>query len=332
MLSSSKLSMPRRAAAVALASVLSISALAACSAGQASEAADGGLTPLKILVAPVHFEPAYIADRMGFFEEQGLDVSVQPGADAQANFAQALSGGVDIVTTSWTVMATSNAEGVPVTAIASNGYISAESKGSGVLVRPDSGISSVADLAGKTIGVQGVRSGSDLAVLLAAEDAGIDPDSLVQVALPFPAMQAALESGQVDAVMAVDPFFSQISAAGMENLGNMQAQFTPDVPSTVWATTDNWLAENAETAEKFAAAMEDAVEYYEDPANLEEVRAITAEISQTDIEKVTKVLPTISVSFKRQAASDNLSALSRLGYLTKDVTFEDMVWDRAPMN
>ncbi|MEB7448197.1 ABC transporter substrate-binding protein [Arthrobacter koreensis] len=229
-------------------------------------------------------------------------------------------------------MATSNAEGVPVTAIASNGYISAGSKGSGVLVRPDSGISSVADLAGKTIGVQGVRSGSDLAVLLAAEDAGIDPDSLVQVALPFPAMLAALESGQVDAVMAVDPFFSQISAAGMENLGNMQAQFTPDVPSTVWATTDNWLAENAETAEKFAAAMEDAVAYYEDPANLDEVREITAEISQTDIEKVTKVLPTISVSFKRQAASDNLSALSRLGYLTKDVTFEDMVWDRAPMN
>jgi len=332
MLSSSKLSRPRRIAAVALASVLGLSALAACSSGPAKGADDSGLTPLKIIVAPVHFEPAYIADRMGFFEEQGLDVTVQPGADAQANFAQALSGDVDIVTTSWTVMATSNAEGVPVTAIASNGYISAESKGSGVLVRPDSGISSIADLAGKTIGVQGVRSGSDLAVLLAAEDAGIDPDSLTQVALPFPAMQAALESGQVDAVMAVDPFFSQIAAAGMDNLGNMQAQFTPDVPSTVWATTDNWLAENSETAEKFAAAMEEAVAYYEDPENLEEVRAITAEISQTDIEKVTKVLPTISVSFNRQAASDNLAALSRLGYLTKDVTFEDMVWDRAPMN
>ena len=332
MLSSSKLSRPRRIAAVALASVLGLSALAACSSGPAKGADDSGLTPLKIIVAPVHFEPAYIADRMGFFEEQGLDVTVQPGADAQANFAQALSGDVDIVTTSWTVMATSNAEGVPVTAVASNGYISAESKGSGVLVRPDSGISSIADLAGKTIGVQGVRSGSDLAVLLAAEDAGIDPDSLTQVALPFPAMQAALESGQVDAVMAVDPFFSQIAAAGMDNLGNMQAQFTPDVPSTVWATTDNWLAENSETAEKFAAAMEEAVAYYEDPENLEEVRAITAEISQTDIEKVTKVLPTISVSFNRQAASDNLAALSRLGYLTKDVTFEDMVWDRAPMN
>lgn len=328
-----RISSTRRYLAVAATAFLGISTLTACSNGAASEPEGSGdqATALDIIVAPVHFEPAYIAERKGFFEDHGLDVEVKPGADAQANFAQALSGEVDIVTTSWTVMVTSNAENVPMTGIAANGYLAADGRGGGgVFVRPDSGISSIADLEGKSLGVQGVRSGSDLAVLLAAEDADIDPNSISQVAIPPSGMQAALESGQVDAVMASPPFSSQVEAAGMENLGNMQAQFTPNVPSTVWATTDQWLAENPEAAEKFAAAMEDAVEYYENPANAEDVRAITAEISQTDIDKLPEMLPAIQVAFDKEAASKNLADLSRLGYTTKEVTFEDVVWDGAP--
>lgn len=330
-----KFSATRRFAALLATALLGVSTLAACSNGAANQPSDGasgsGLTPLSIIVAPIHFEPAYLADRLGFFEKQGLDVDVRPGADAQANFAQALSGDVGIVTTSWTVMVTSNAENVPVTALASNGYTAEGATGSGVLVRPDSEISSIADLSGKTIGVQGVRSGSDLAVLLAAENAGVDPNSITQVAIPFPGMQAALESGQVDAVMTVQPFFSQMEAAGMTNLGNMQAQFTPNVPATVWASTDQWLAKNPETATKFVAAMKEAVRYYDDPANLEEVRALTAEINQTDIEKVSKNLAAIRVEFDQKAASANLSDLARLGYTTKEITFNDVVWDNAPL-
>lgn len=329
----SRLSNTRRGLAVAATAVLGLSTLVACSDNSSTTDGSGGgagLTSLDIIVAPIQFEPAYIADRKGFFEDHGLDVEVKPGADAQANFAQALSGDVDIVTTSWTVMVTSNAENVPITAIAGNGYLSPDAENAGVLVNPDSGISSIADLEGKTLGVQGVRSGSDLAVLLAAEDEGIDPDSITQVAIPLPGMQAALESGQVDAVMASAPFFSQIESAGMKDLGNMQAKYTPNVPSTLWASTDQWIADNPDTAEKFVAAMEDAVEYYEDPANIEEVRALTAEISQTDIEKIPTTLPTLQVAFNKEADSKNLADLYRLGYTTKEVTFEDIVWDGAP--
>ena len=326
----------RRLAAASATALFAMGTLAACGGDTSNDAAANGegeeLTQMSVIVAPIHFEPAYIADRMGFFEDHGLDVDVRPGADAQANFAQALSGDVDIVTTSWTVMVTSNSEGVPVKTVAGNGYLAPDAQGSGVFVKPDSGIDSIADLEGKTLGVQGVRSGSDLAVLLAAEDEGIDPESITQVAIPFSGMQAALESGQVDAVMAVDPFASQIESAGMENLGNMQAKYTPNVNSTVWAATDEWLAENSELAEKFVAAMEDAVEYYDDPANLDEVRGITAEISQTDIEKVRKDLPAIKMSITEEAASDNLADLNRLGYITKEVTFEDAVWEGAPLD
>lgn len=323
----------RRYVALATTALFGMSALTSCAGGGPEQVEGNGAqaTKLDIIVAPVHFEPAYIADRQGIFEDHGLDVEVKPGADAQANFAQALSGDVDIVTTSWTVMATSNAESVPMTAIAANGYLSADGKsGGGVFVQPDSGISSVADLAGKSLGVQGVRSGSDLAVMLAAEEAGIDPKSISQVAIPPAGMQAALESGQVDSVTVGSPFAAQIAASGMKNLGNMQAEFTPNIPSTVWATTDSWLEENAETARKFAAAMQEAVKYYNDPANAEEVRNLTAEISKTDISKIPETAASIQVEFDKTAASKNLADLSRMGYINKEVRFDDIVWDGAP--
>lgn len=329
-----KVTRPRRIAALVATTILGFSTLVGCSSAASSQPdsnAENGLTPLSIIVAPIHFESAYLAERLGFFEKQGLDVEIRPGADAQANFAQALSGDVGIVTTSWTVMVTSNAENVPVSAVASNGYIVEGAVGSGVLVKPDSGIKSIADLSGKTLGVQGVRSGSDLAVLLAAEDEGIDPNSVNQVAIPFPGMQAALESGQVDAIMTVEPFFSQAMKAGVNDLGNMQAKFTPNVPSTVWAATDDWLSKNPETATKFVAAMEEAATYYGDPKNLDEVRTITAEINQTDIAKVSKNPSAIQVEFDKTAVTKNISDLARLGYTTKEVSFSDVVWDKAPL-
>lgn len=326
---------PRRAAAIIATTIIGLSSLVGCSSGtatdQAEAGAENGLTPLSVIVAPIHFEAAQIADRNGFFEKQGLDVDIRPGADAQANFAQALSGDVGIVITSWTVMVTSNAENVPVTAVASNGYIAEGAVGSGVLVKPGSDIKSIADLSGKTLGVQGVRSGSDLAVLLAAEDAGIDPNSINQVAIPFPGMQAALESGQVDAIMTVEPFFSQATKAGMRDLGNMQAEYTPNVPSTVWAATDDWLSKNPDTATKFVAAMKEAATYYSDPKNLDEVRAITAEINQTDISKVSMNPAAIQVEFDKAAVTKNIADLARLGYTTKEVSFDEVVWDKAPL-
>ena len=43
----------------------------------------------------------------------------------------------------------------------------------------------------------------------ALEKSGVDPDSVKLVAIPFPAMRAALNNGQVDAIWAPEPFMSQ---------------------------------------------------------------------------------------------------------------------------
>ena len=88
---------------------LTLLSLAACGgtgsaggAGSASGAAGGseGKTSIKVVVAPIQFETAYVAKEKGYFDEVGLSVEIVPGADPSANLAQTVSGQADITTAS----------------------------------------------------------------------------------------------------------------------------------------------------------------------------------------------------------------------------------------
>ncbi len=69
-----------------------------------------------------------------------------------------------------------------------------------------SGITSVADLAGKNVAEVQLTSLNSLAVEVLAKKAGIDPASIHQIAMPFPQMPAALAQGRVQAAVIVAPF------------------------------------------------------------------------------------------------------------------------------
>lgn len=137
-----------------------------------------------------------------------MDVGIVNGADPAAQIASAISGEVDIATGSWVNVATSVAQGLPIKAMASNGVVNPDVDNSGVLVAKDSAITELADLKGKTIGVIGVKTGSDLPLFQALEDAGVGADEFSEVSVPYARMQAAVETGTVDAV--VPAIFSTI--------------------------------------------------------------------------------------------------------------------------
>lgn len=70
-----------------------------------------------------------------------------------------------------------------------------------------SGINSVADLEGKTIGVIGLRTVPDFGAKAAVAKAGANPRTGAKyVVMPFPAQPDALKSGQLDAAVIVSPF------------------------------------------------------------------------------------------------------------------------------
>ena len=62
---------------------------------------------------------------------------------------------------------------------------------------------------GKTIAVNALKGVGEVMIKAALKKRGVDPNSVKLLALPFPAMRAALENGQVDAVWTPEPFLSQ---------------------------------------------------------------------------------------------------------------------------
>ncbi len=320
----------RRTLGMALAAG-AVAALAGCGGGDTAAADnDGGLTPLKISVAPIHFETAYLAKEKGYFEEEGLDVTITMGADPASLVAMAVSGEQDIVIGSWINMAMSASEGVPISVIAGNGIVDPEVSNSGVMVRADSGIDSLDDLEGKVIGVQGVKSGGDIPVLQALEAAGVDIKDVTEVAIPYSGMEAALEQNTVDAVVPADSYFHQMEKAGYKSIASPVRDYQASMPVTVWSATDIWVAENGDTAEKFIAAMEKSVAFYSDEANLEEVRAITAEVNNKELDEVGTSYVPASVPINVAEAQAGIDAIEHFELVSDPVSVEELLWDGAP--
>jgi NitT/TauT family transport system substrate-binding protein len=320
------------APAVAAMAALSLAACGGSSdAGAASAGEDGGKSSIKLVVAPIQFETAYIAEKQGYFDEAGLAVEIVTGADPAANLAMAVSGEADITTGSWISVATSASKGVPVTVISGNGIVDPDEANSGVLVNPDSGIKSITDLKGKTIGVVGVKTGSDIPVLQAIEDAGLNVEDIKEVAIPYSGMQAAIEQKTVDAVVPADTFYHQMIDAGYKSIASPVLEYQANMPVTVWTATKEWAAANPGTAEKFNEAMQKAQEFYSDKANVDAVKAVTAEVNQVDAVKVNadNYVP-VSVAVNTKTGQAGIDAMEHFGLVENPVTAEKLLWDKAP--
>ena len=322
----------RAASGLAIAS-LAIVGLTACGGGDtagAANSADGGTTKLRVAVAAIQFETVHVAKEQGMFEKQGLDVEIVNGADPASLLAQVVSGDVDIATGSWINVATSVAQGVPVNVIGGNGMVDDKTDNSGVLVSKDSNITDLSGLKGKTIGVVGVKTGGDIPVLQALEGAGVNLDDVKEVAIPYAGMQAALEQGTVDAVVPADSFYHQLLDAGFKSISNPVREYQGNMPVTVWTAKTDWLGKNSETAEKFLAAMTDAVAFYEDPANLADIQKINATANQIDVSEAPKEFVPADVTFNVKEAQDGIDAMVHFGLMEKAVTVDEVLWDKAP--
>jgi NitT/TauT family transport system substrate-binding protein len=132
--------MRRLGAAAAFAAVLGL--------GTAAEAADKLTLQLK-WVTQSQFAGYYVAKDKGFYEEEGLDVTIKPGGP-DINPSQVIAGGGADVVLDWMPSALATREkGVPLVNIAQP----FQKSGMMLTCRKETGIKSPADFKGRTLGV-----------------------------------------------------------------------------------------------------------------------------------------------------------------------------------
>lgn len=130
-----------------------------------------------------------------------------------------------------------------------------ELNSSQLVVAPNSGISRVADLKGKTISTAGPGSQQYALLVAALKKEGLTIRDLRLISTPASTMPALLEKGAISGFFAWPPFTSKVLQAGK---GKLLISATPEFHQSIGGKGP-WVGEGWEVNAKFAKAHKDAV-------------------------------------------------------------------------
>lgn len=298
-------------AAVAATALLMVTACGGGSdSGSESGSTAGGdsgeLTPVTVGVIPItDVAPIYLGVQEGFFEEEGLELTLTPAQGGAAIVPAVVSGDMDFGFSNVTSMIIARSQGLPIQIVA-NGNSSTGDRDedfAGVMVAGDSDIQEITDLEGKSIAVNTLNNISDNTISAAVAESGGDPSTIDYVEMPFPDMGAALDSGNVDAIAAVEPFVTLAGENGARMVLSNYAYPVEDLTVAVYFSSESMMQENPEVVDSFQAAMQRSLEFAE--SNPDAVRAILPEYTELDqglIEQLT--LPKYPAEINRDSVRE----------------------------
>jgi NitT/TauT family transport system substrate-binding protein len=301
--------------------------LAACGDDD-EQAAAGGLEKDEITVGTILIgdtAPLEIALARGLFKAEGLTVKKSVIAGGAEAVPKLKGGQLDISVSNWVSMISAFARGAFQPRFVAE--CSQAAPGTHTLLVPkDSTIRTLADLRGKKIGVNTTRNVGTLMVRSATQAAGVQLDedrNFVEV--PPPNFEAALRSGSIDAVQAIEPFSTQIQRKlGARLLADMSSGATADFPLAGWIATDEFVKENPKTLAAFQRAIIKAQGAAADPKAVQDIlpkyaRGINADVAASM--KQTR-FPTSLDPARLQRVADTMQ---RYGLLSKPVDVKPLI-------
>lgn len=199
------------------------------------------------------FWSSMLAEELGYFEDENLDVTIEPSGGGTEALQQVIAGNVDMALVAPAVILLSVAEGNDVVVPYTDKHAGLFS----ITVPEDSDIQAPEDLAGKTVGITDFAGGEVPMVRAILGRAGLTVDqdvTLVTVGEGNPATFAALEDGTIDAYGASWSDFIPIMGLGME-LREVSYPELSEIPSEVLVLNRDDFEDNRDVVERVARAM-----------------------------------------------------------------------------
>ena len=311
-------------------SAAALLATTGCGSGGAAAAEDqGGSGPVVVAHVPSSlFAPLYVAEAKGYFEDEGVQVQLEPVAAGQDAVPLAASEQVDVIVAGFSagffsaLDAELELQVVGSMAVGDGGTqdpVSSLQVATGLL---DSGeVQTVADLAGRRIGITGGAGGASAYLTdLVLREAGLTLADVEVTSITIPDVPAALSSGSVDAAWAVAPFTRAVEGDGTARAFGFQpagSSATGVVYSEQFAGTDQAQA-------FFTALVRAASDLQGDarsaPENLEPV----AEATGIDVE-VLAGLPLFTWREDLAPLPDQLEAMQQTWIDAGQLTYDEPI-------
>ncbi|MDJ0337361.1 ABC transporter substrate-binding protein [Cryobacterium sp. PH31-O1] len=238
--------------------------------------------------------PTTLAEQLGYYEEEGLDVDLQDLQGGSKALTALLGGSVNVASGYYEHTIQMQAKKQSITSFVQMG----KSPALALVVAPGSTtkITSLEDLMGQSVGVTAPGSSTHTMLRFLLEEAGLNPDGVSVVAMGAGASAvAAMESGGVVAGVMLEPDISvlakrtdstTVTLADLRSPAGVEEHYDTDMwPSSSFYSQSDWLKENPETAKKLANALTKTLAYIADHTGAEIAAEMPESFSGGDLER-----------------------------------------------
>jgi NitT/TauT family transport system substrate-binding protein len=268
----------------------------------------------------------YYAQEKGIFKAAGLDVQLTVLPNGGSVTQGILGNALDVGVTNSGSMSSAYIQGLPLQMLACGAVYAPRSPISHLAVGKGSGLTTAKDLNGKTFAVSTLHDMIQGTVLAWIDQNGGDWKTIKFIEMPPPQMAGAIVAKRIDGGAIVEPFFTA-SKDDISNLGYNYSAVNGNKPFQTLgiAASKDWLAKNAATGKKLAAAIHDAAKWANNPKNFAEAGTLLAAF--------TKVEPAIIAGYPRLAFAESNSAgliqpvvdmLSKYTFISKNFSAADL--------
>lgn len=274
----------------------------------------------------VELAPLYLAQKLGYFRQHGVQVVAEPNAGGGPVVVPAmLAGQLQLINTSWGTILGATAEGLPIKVVAP-----ASEAGTTSATDTDhlvaSGINSVKGLAGATIAVPSLNNLPSIETDALLKANGVDPSSVHYDLVPYTAMGAALQNGSVKAAWIAEPYYTQLlqQYPTLDDLGGTDLAIAKNLPTTAYVTTTSYYNSNRAAITDFQKALAEADAYA--AAHPAAVRLIaTTYTSITPALAEDLILPTYNAPFNAAAVQKLANLAFASAIIPKAVTVSTVI-------
>ena len=306
--------------------VLLLAALPA-SAGELTE------VTLNEVAHSIFYAPQYAAIELGYFEEEGIDLTLVNGFGADKTMTAVLSREADIGFMGSEASIYAYSQGASDYVV--NFAQLTQRAGNFLVAREEMEDFTWEDLKGKE--VLGGRKGGmpEMVFEYILKQNGIDPmaDLEIDQSIDFGSTAAAFTGGQGDFTVEFEPGATTLE---LQETGVVVASLGVDsgyVPYTAYSARKEFIKENPEIIQKFTNAMQKGLDYVLSHTPEEIAETIQPQFAETDLETITTIVKRYAeqdtwkenLVFEKESFELLEDILQDAGELEKRVPYEDLV-------
>lgn len=265
--------------------------------------------------------PHWIAEKEGFYKDEGLDVRTITQTNSQYMAQAITSNDADILPAVSLVDVINNqSQALDRPLIYSHSRMRSDPAFESILVISSSTIKSPKDLEGRRIAVYPGATATEC-VRLYLKNSGVDTTKITFKPLPPPEHVPALQRGDVDASHLYDPNRTQALQGNLcrEVIRGIYPSLNEPSAIGCSAVSARFVQENAAALQKYLRAWDRAIRFIR--TNPDEARQVLAEklnLSPDVAKNATWVDATTSDELDPKAIRSTIETIQRLGLITKD--------------